>query len=175
MTYDRTIYSDFDGVYNAPEPPFEDLEQVVLKVQESVNFLPESNIIYSRSVVNRMEKFREDFNAEWVWATSWNEGNRISVFVDHLKAFTDGRVLPAVLHTAQVSRKEWTQWKADAIIADQAVNERPFVWIDDHAHEHWGDEVAAATTAPSLFITPQSNFGLTVDELDRIEEFLSEN
>jgi hypothetical protein len=47
--------------------------------------------------------------------------------------------------------------------------------VDDNAHEFWGDEVNAGTVVPSLFITPNSTWGLTSENLNDMEAFLSQS
>lgn len=169
-----TLYLDFDGVFNAKQPKHDRIEQFIISVENSINFLPQNLIIFSPTVVEWVENHRTQYNAELVWLTSWNENNTVLRLSDYLGGLDNGRVLPANLHTEQVSRKEWTQWKAEAILKDQQANQRPFVWVDDNAHAHWGDHVKNNTVAPSLFLTPQSAHGLQVEELKQMDDFLAE-
>jgi len=175
MTFDHTLYLDFDGVLNAVEPQHDKVENFVIKIENSLNFLPETFIVYSPNVVETLERLREQYKMELVWLTTWNENNTVLRLAEHLKGLDHGRVLPANLHTAKVGKREWTQWKAEAILEDQKASERPFIWVDDNAHKYWGEAVNEGTEASSLFVTPNSTWGLTKNNLDKMEQFLSQN
>jgi hypothetical protein len=171
--YDATLYLDFDGVFNAKKPLHESVEQFIIKVENSINFRPENLIVFSPTVVKTIEAFRHEYNAELVWLTTWNENNTVLRLAEYLGGLDNGRVLPANLHTAQVGKRDWTQWKAEAILTDQDFNARPFVWVDDNAHQYWGEYVKKSIHENSLFIEPVSHNGLTISELDKIDGFLS--
>lgn len=166
------MYLDFDGVFNAKEPLHDEVSQFTITVEGSVNFKADNHITFAPQVVNIIESFRESHNTDLTWLTSWNEKERVLHLSHHLGGLHGGRVLPASLHTEQVGRKEWTAWKAHALVEDQKVNPKPFIWVDDHAHEHWGEFVKDETVAPSLLITPTSLHGLTLEELVLMDEFL---
>jgi hypothetical protein len=175
MTHRHRLYLDFDGVLNADDPQHSEVRKFTMLTEGSINFQAESPIVFSPNVVEYLDKLRDQYDMELVWLTTWNENNLVLGFAEHLKGLDHGRVIPANLHTAQVGKREWTQWKAEAILADQAADPTPFVWVDDNAHEHWGDEVNAGTTVPSLHITPNSTWGLTRENLEEMEAFLSQS
>ena len=167
-----SLYLDFDGVVNAPHPQHKMVKKFSIEIEGSQHLAPVNYITYSPIVVERLESFRKTYNVELVWGTTWNHSNHVLKLASDLKGLDNGRVLPAVLHTAQVGRREWTQWKADAIIVDQLKNPRPFIWVDDNAHQFHGTAVESQVSAPSLFVTPNSTFGLTLNDLDKMETFL---
>jgi len=145
---------------------------VELAVPGNPYLLDPSTITYSPLVVRTLDRFIEQYDVELVWSTTWNFQESVLLLPSAIGGLDGGRILPVKLNELAVDRKEWTQWKADAIIADQASNPRPFVWVDDNAHSYWDSHVKENITVPSLFITTQSETGLTIDELVEIESFL---
>ncbi len=168
------IYKDWDGVTNAHKPPHGDTLTVEIAVPDNPYLLNPSKITYSPLVVRTIDRFREQYDSELVWSTTWNFQHAVLLVPEHVGGLANGRVLEAKLNEAAVDNREWTKWKAEAIIADQLLNPRPFVWIDDNAHTHWGAHVKESTSAPSLFISTESEVGLTLDELVTVESFLFE-
>lgn len=171
-SFKARLYLDFDGVLNAKRPEHSDVAQFQIPIEGSANLAPVNHITYSPTVIRALERFRNVYGLELVWLTTWNEMNHVLKLAPYLNGLDNGRVLPANLHTRQVGKKDWTQWKGEAILADQSSSSLPFVWIDDNAHIHWGDFVAEQVSSESLFITPVSLTGLTQDNLDEIESFL---
>jgi hypothetical protein len=70
-------------------------------------------------------------------------------------------------------------WKTEAVILDQKIEPSPFVWIDDDAistyternFELLHDE---GLMSPHLLVRPDPSYGLTSDDLDVIEAFITE-
>jgi predicted AlkP superfamily phosphohydrolase/phosphomutase len=170
--FHSTLYLDFDGVFNAKEPLHDAVKKFTIKVDGSSNFRAENHITFSPTVVSSIEQLRHKYHAELVWLTTWNENNTVLRLAEHLGGLDHGRVLPAKLHTKQVAKKAWTQWKAEAILTDQRKNPRPFVWVDDNAHNYWDNYVKGQTKSVSLFISPRSRHGLTLDNILDIKAFL---
>lgn len=170
--FNSTLYLDFDGVFNATEPQHDVVEKFIIKVKGSSNFRTENHITFSPTVVGLIEQLRQQYKAELVWLTTWNENNTVLRLAEHLGGLDHGRVLPANLHTRQVGKKDWTQWKAEAILADQQENPRPFVWVDDNAHTYWDNYVKGHTQQVSLFVSPRSRHGLTLENVLNMGVFL---
>jgi len=171
--FNSALYFDFDGVVNATEPLHELVQEFHIPIDGSQHLAPVNHITYAPFVVETMERFRAEHGLELVWSTTWNEFNHVLKLAAYLGGLDGGRVLPAALNVEATNKAEWTAWKAEAIIADQAADPKPFVWVDDNAHQFWGDKVRELTSAPSLFITPNSHTGLTVEDLNAIDEFLT--
>lgn len=168
------IFLDFDGVVNAKQPLFDDVETFMIPIEGSHLLAAETVITFSPTVVQRLDDFRSKYDVELVWLTTWNESEHILKVSTHLNGLHGGRVLhPPVLPEGKVSRKEWTNWKFEAVKADHSVNPVPFVWVDDHAIEHYGIEVAQTVPVDKFYITPVSLHGLTEYNLEDIELFLN--
>lgn len=173
--YEYRYYTDVDGVYHANNPQHEAVKEVLILIEGSKNFKRETIVKYSPTVVDRVESFLQTHNMEPVFLTSWNENNTVRLLSEAIGLMPEGRIIPANLRTEQnVPRKEWTEWKAQAIIADQALSPAPFIWVDDNAPTYWGEYVSENVNVPHLIITPNSEHGLTLQELNAIENFLQE-
>lgn len=171
--YSKTIYLDFDGVIEASHPAHEVVGSFTIEIEPNSNFRAVNTITYSPFVVATLDRFREQYNVEIVWNTSWNESENVLKLTPYMNGLHDGRVMPVTLLTEKVDKKTWTQWKAEAILADQKENPRDFVWCDDNAITHWGEHILENVPARSLFISPESKTGLTIADLEKIEEFLA--
>lgn len=171
------LYADWDGVINAHTPAHELVEQFTVLIEGSQHIAPKSIITYSPTVVEFIDTLRIKYGVELIWLTTWNEYEHILTAVQQLGGgLADGKVLPANLNVEAKNKAEWTQWKADAIIADQAADPAPFVWFDDNAHAFHDEAVRAATsTVPSLFVTPVSDTGLTLQDLHLTEGFFAQH
>ena len=171
-SFKARLYLDFDGVLNAKQPQHDDVAEFHIPIEGSANLAPVNHIVYSPHVVRELERFREQYGLELVWLTTWNESDHVLKLSPYLGGLADGRVLPAKLHTAQVGKREWTAWKGAAIVADQDASPSPFVWIDDNAHQFHGEFVQNQVNVDTIFITPNSSWGLTTENLNAIESFL---
>ena len=166
-------YLDFDDVLNAKQPPHEDVSKFEIPIEGSPHLAPVNHITFSPTVIKTLERFRWEYDLEIVWNTTWNHLNHVLKLSPYLGGLDNGRVLPANnLHVDQVGPKLWTEWKSIAIIEDQARESMPFLWVDDKASTYWDKEVLEAVEAESLFVTPNRGFGLTVADLQAMEEFL---
>lgn len=173
MTKKVRMYFDFDGVFNAPEPPYADVEKFSVEVNGSAHLAPVNNITYSPSVVNRIERLRANFNVELVWLSSWNDENHILAVAPFMAGLHEGRVIDAALNHAADNSHDWTFWKAEAILADQLADPCPFVWVDDNAPRYHGLRITSdLENISKKIIVPDSKTGLTISDLDEIESFI---
>ena len=171
--FTTTLYLDFDGVVNAKHPTHELIAKFTIAIKDSLNLAPLNYITFSPTVVETIDRLREQYNVELVWLTTWNEKDDVLKLSKPLGGLHGGRVLLANLNQKSINKSEWTHWKAEAIIADQLTSPRPFVWIDDNAHQFHGEIVSAETQkVSSLMLTPVSRTGLTVENLTHVEDFL---
>jgi len=171
-TFRSRVYLDFDGVVNAKEPQHAIVERFEIENNGHPNLAPVSHIVFSPVVIEAIEYLRKKYQMELVWLTTWNHGDSVLALSNHLRGLDYGRVLPAALNQEAKTRSEWTQWKADAILTDQKNDPAPFIWVDDNAHAYHGEAVETNTSAEKLFITPNSLWGLTNENLLDIENFL---
>jgi hypothetical protein len=169
------LYLDFDGVLNAKKPQFNDVEQFDLNTNGlRTKVLKKTTVTFSPTVVNTLESFRELYNVELVWLSTWNENLDVLRLPKPLRGLTGGRVLPSLLNLYADTDRQWTQWKADALLADQKNDELPFVWVDDQAIKFHGKTVAASTVGtPSLMVAPREYWGLHRAQLDSLDSFFS--
>jgi hypothetical protein len=170
------MYLDFDGVVHAKNPHhYNDARTFTIAIEGSRYLSPISTVTFSPTLVQQLDRLLHEYNVELVWATTWNDRNDVLRLSEFLGGLHNGRVLTANLNTEATNKGEWTQWKADAILEDQKMDSKPFVWLDDSAHSWHSETVLAATSeTPSLILTPVSEFGISILDLEAIEEFLQE-
>lgn len=166
------LYKDWDGVTNAKNPPHGDTRVVDVAILNNKYLINPSRITFSPLVIAEIDRLREQYALELAWSTTWNLNGTVLTLPELIGGLRGGRVLPIALNHHAKDKKEWTQWKADAIIEDQNRNPSPFIWLDDNAHAYWGKYVQKHTAAPSLLITTESSSGLTLTNLQAMESFL---
>lgn len=168
------LYLDFDGVINAVNPQHDLITNFDIASTNDKIFAKINNMTYSPTVVEALDNFRDFYDVELVWLSSWNDQQDVLKLPPFLNGLHGGRVLEANLNYEATNKHEWTQWKADAIIADQKMNPLPFVWIDDNAHNFHMETVKLATHGThKSFVQPISDHGLTTENLKTISDFLT--
>lgn len=167
------IYSDFDGVFNIKKT--KQTRTVAVETKDTEFLAPLSFVNWDPHVVVKLKSFLSNGDYDFIWHTTWNHGENSKGAANAIGLLGLDKQSIATLNTRAVDKKEWTQWKADFIVADQMKNPRPFIWIDDHAPEHWGDFVIEATTSEAYMIVPDSEIGLTLDQIDGLEEWAQKN
>jgi hypothetical protein len=143
--FKAVLYKDWDGVTNAEEPSHNDTASFEVEILAHSYLVNPSKITYSPSVVSFIDRLRRQYELELVWSTTWNLNDTVLLLPELLGGLANGRVLPISLNDDAESKKEWTQWKAYAIVEDQHRSPKPFVWIDDNAHTYWTDYVKENT------------------------------
>jgi len=168
------LYLDWDGVVNADKPRFDDADSFLFPKKKGRGLKETHKFTYSPTVVNTLDRFRTEYDVELVWNSTWNENLDILRVAEKLGALDDGRVLPAVINRYVDTNRQWTQWKADALLADQRGDALPFAWVDDMALEFHGKDVVTATTGThSLLVEPREYWGITQAHLDNMEKFFA--
>lgn len=175
MPFKATLYKDWDGITNAPNPHFAEVMSLDVEILDNPYLINPSRITFAPQVVRTIDQLREEYSVELVWSTTWNYLNAVELLHVHLNGLANGRILPANLNHEAKGKGEWTAWKAEAIIADQQANPRPFVWIDDNAPTYWGDYVSEQVSQPHLIIIPNSLHGLTEEHFQQVREFLNKH
>lgn len=159
-------YSDFDGVYNLPKS-VPDTSQAVVKT-DSI-FLQKKNLIcWKPEIVSLFRELLETGHYDFFWHTTWNDNGSIQeaarlIGLEGFEKYTESN-----LHIGAQNRRAWTKWKAETIVSRQAVDDRPFIWIDDDAPNFWEDYVKGHTRAPSLILTPNKREGLSREHLIKV-------
>lgn len=167
-----SFYKDFDGVTNAPAPAFAAIETHTVSIANHRYIKDNSELTIAPEVMHSLQAMRNDYNTEIVFLTTWNHDNAITLAMEQTGYLPHARVIPADLNHEAQDKAEWTQWKADAIIADQKNDPKPFVWVDDNAPAYWSEYVTLNVTTPHLIVQTDSTTGLTQADLAKIEEFL---
>ena len=162
METQGVVYSDFDGVYNIPKR--EGLSFAKVSTAGSKFFREETIVAWNREILELLGEFLQLTGFVFVWLTTWNEHSLIRGAAQGMNFPYEEHAPAALNHEAQGS-KEWTEWKAHHIVADQRENPRPFIWIDDKAPLYWREFVEEHTEAPSLILTTDSYAGLTKADL----------
>lgn len=162
MANQGVIYSDFDGVYNTPKRS--GLSTARVKTAGSKFFRSETTIVWDAELLQLLGEFLRVSDFDLIWLTTWNEHSLIKHAARGMGFPYEEHAPAALNHQAQGS-KEWTEWKALHIIADQRETPRPFIWIDDKAPLFWREFVEEHTEAPSLILATDSLTGLTKSEL----------
>lgn len=166
------LYLDFDGIVNAKCPPYPSVMRIRAPKNDNKFLARLTFVTFAPAVVERLDYILKTYDVELVWVTTWNESEAILKMPHLLKGLHGGRVLTPSLNERARNKKEWTQWKADGIIADQHSNPLPFIWVDDNAHQHHGEVVSSTVKTQHLFVTPKSSLGLTMNNLAIIEQFV---
>ena len=130
------IYSDFDGVFNIKKTSRREQWLWRLRTLSSSPRCPLST--GEPHLVVKLKSFLSNGDYDFIWHTTWNHGENSKGAANAIGLLGLDKQSIATLNTRAVDKKEWTQWKADFIVADQMKNPRPFIWIDDHAPETLG-------------------------------------
>lgn len=113
-----------------------------------------------------------------VMLTTWLEHESSRSFLT--QATAEHSWFPDAIHLPFVGRDPEdpegaipARWKVDALRRLLQEDPRPFIWADDDEVPIWALDVSAEFDhLPHLLIAPKSDFGLTVDHVARMGEFL---
>lgn len=164
-----TIYIDFDGVINVPTGNSK------VEIDTKSPYLAKYKTVrWNSEILASLFEVAKVCGAEIVWVTTW--GDKQDIVEAVLKMIDIDKVyfLSPKLKTESTNKKDWTSWKAEAIVKDQQHKKSPYVWIDDEALTFWQDYVAGSTFAPSLMIETDSKVGLTKDHLIKMIDWFIE-
>lgn len=169
------LYLDFDGVLNAKKPQFDDVESFTLNTTSlRTKQAKKTTITFSPTVVKTLESFRDTYNVELVWLSTWNENLDVLRLPKPLRGLAGGRVLPSLLDLYADTNRQWTKWKANALLADQKGDELPFAWVDDEAIKYHRSTVEDSTKGTyNIMVEPREYWGLHRAQLNSLNEFFS--
>lgn len=163
------IYSDFNGVLNINES---DLTVTASVKTANSEFLARKNkITWNPETISLLQDLLGTGFYSFLWHTTWNDAGNIKNAADLVGLTGLHDYSKANLNRNAKNRKEWTKWKAESIIKDQAENPMPFIWIDDNAPIYWADYVQGNVRSPSLVVTTDSKKGLSNEEILKIVEW----
>lgn len=170
------VYLDVDGVLNASNPQFDTVSSFVFNDNLGGGLVIKRDFTFSPNLVAALDAMFLKYNVELVWLSTWNDDLKVLRLAKNFGGLPNGRVLHCVLpwHRNPTLR-EWTAWKAKAILDDQRGDETPFVWADDEALRFHRSDVDAGVSAdvPRLFLDPRSYHGLTKLDLKKMDNFFS--
>lgn len=166
------IYSDFDGVFNVSQTS--ETMKAAIETENSEFLSRKDRIIWNPAIVESFKQLLDTGFYDFVWHTTWNHGGNIKNAADLMGLDNIHNHSVTALNKEARNHKEWTSWKAEAIIEDQMKDPMPFIWIDDSAPLYWEDHVRGHTRESSLVIIPRSKFGLSKEHILEIVDWTSE-
>lgn len=167
-------YSDFDGVFNLSSSTDTTVTKDIV-TRDSRYLRKHKKITWEPEVIEWVRELMNTGLFDFIWHTTWNDASNICqaskiMGLGELQEHT----IP-VFDEKALTKKDWTAWKAQTIVKDQAVKPSPFIWIDDESPDHWEDYVRGHTKSPSLIIKINSQTGLTKDNIVSIIDFTQQN
>lgn len=157
---------DFDGVMNAHKPRWDG----TIHSCEVTDSRGESwNINYSQELAKKLLEMHDTGRVELRWCTTWCED------ADVLEKALGWPRLYRSLYTAglaDMSYSDMTLLKLQAAFEVVEVERRPLIWVDDTAIPTTGSHhVRLCREGPALLLKPETQFGMTRDDILRIMEF----
>lgn len=123
------------------------------------------NLNWSAELVRKLDAL----DADWLWLTSWKADG--PEFLDPLLGIESAGWMDWDYSAATGFNHEM---KFPALVADQAANPRPFVWVDDEATVAF-DASALPVEVPHLVLTPDDAVGVTATDLEAMSEFVAKH
>lgn len=168
---DFVVYMDFDGVLNV----FKGDDIVKAEVTTRSKYLARKQYIsWNPKIVNELIRVFQENNAHMVWVTTWCDQKDIQTASD-LMGFPREMVsiaTPDFVKQKSATKRDWTKWKCDFIINDLTSRDRPYIWIDDEAIKHWGNDLDWRFRSSYKFISPKGGWGLREEDVRDIEEWM---
>ena len=131
------------------------------------------NVIVIPAVIARINDLHRRGLVEVQWLTTWEDAAAEhfapAVGLDNFVVNTSRKVRDNVDHEGNPC--EW--WKENVVRNFAAASTRRFVWTDDDIDTE-DAETSVSTSYPNrgLYICPAKDFGLTLEDVDQIEDFL---
>lgn len=161
-----TIYLDFDGVFNI-NPYYAD--KIIKKPYTKSVFLKnKKNVAVNTEVLSYFKELLDSNIYEVKWLTTWNHNSGIKAILPMIELDNHITFIYPNINRHSKNKKEWTEWKAKAIIQDQEQVSSPFIWIDDTAPRYWDTIVKNSTKKDKLIISPSRSIGLTKKDIVNI-------
>lgn len=158
------IYLDVDGVLNAlhwrNEPPPDTWDD--FEYHPNVNPDPEyyvNNECFNLWLSKKMVAAIVALDADVKWLTTWRE--------------CAPKTIAPLVDAPEWPYLEWYRSKAQALLADQENEPRPFIWIDDDvAEERYLPLLSPEWEEKFLLIRPDGRTGLLPEEVEQIAEWI---
>lgn len=158
---------DVDGVLNAARPGWDEPPGQGQAYVDGVAYL----LRWSPALVRRIAAIHHGSGVEVRWATTW---------VDHILQVERLLRLPALATAFRglgpTEAVDHVELKVQAALRVVEVEQRPLIWTDDDAIPALGeyrDRIMAAGV-PVLLLEPHTRHGLQPEDLNQIDDFLSE-
>ena len=131
------------------------------------------DVIVIPAVIARINDLHRRGLVEVQWLTTWEDAASRefapTVGLDNFFVNTSRKVPDAVDHEGNPC--EW--WKENVVRNFAVTSTRRFVWADDDIIvEDAEHSVSESFPGRGLYVCPHKDFGLTLEDMDRIEDFL---
>ena len=131
------------------------------------------DVIFLPAVIARINNLHRSGLVEVQWLTTWEDAAASdfapAVGLDKFFVNTSRRVPDAVKRDG--SPCEW--WKENVVRNFAATSTRRFVWTDDDINAQDAERsVSESFPNRGFYICPHKDFGLYLEDIDRIEDFL---
>lgn len=159
------LYCDVDGVINPADKKLDNISMSSLKRQ----------IPFIKDFLKVPIRFRwnQDVIAELaslpvnlIWLTTWNH-DAVNL-LEPLLGLKSSNMLPYRMKIYEIRNQ---RHKYDLLKNHQKNNPSDFIWVDDVATKHY-DDAHWSEDYSRLIIRPNFKTGLTLEEVERIKEFL---
>ena len=182
------VFWDFDGVYNwhgtsrNQRKKNQNLlpgynRRVALYVEDG-SLKSWFDVEWSAELVNKVKTLHADTNTTWVWLTTWlNHTHKVDNTLNVTSDYTaDWDAYPQGRFTDEQIEAYRNEQKLKYVTAFTTRNpDTPWVWVDDSATNLWTPQLNEQATAPHLVLTPDEKWGVNLEELNQLTDFLHEN
>lgn len=158
------IYVDFDGVFNLPEGT-DGTVSAPFTAEGSQYLVKHENVTWRPDMVDAFNDLYNTGLFEILWVTTWNHAGNISTASEVMGFLPHDHIEPGPFNHEAKRKRDWTAWKAEAIIRDQEETPRPYIWIDDEAPKYWDYHVMGQVRDPGLILKPKKGVGITPEDV----------
>lgn len=169
LTQKPILFLDVDGVINCfPGPTFEQL----LMSQDWADGLATTKgrtykIWWRRPIIERLTTLVNEGRIEIVWLTTWGQNA-----VTEISSLVGLNPTTAIEDTSGKRAPEPGWWKWERVKEAIGDTSRPFVWFDDELGPPITGFALSLYDGQAFLRAPESNPGLTIEDLDELEEWL---
>lgn len=103
---------------------------------------------------------------KFIWLTTWNH-QAVKIW----EPLTGIRSLEVLPYNFKLREFRTHKTKYEILKAHQAANPSPFIWLDDVATKHY-NPADWENNPEHLVIRPQKRYGITMDHVERMKEFI---
>lgn len=175
MKIEPKLYLDVDGGVNAVLD-YVNKPHLTAHSDWQELFIGEHRITYSPKVINALNELTKTVDITWLSAWKERAVNELSpalgLNVNSFK-FGAGHQSSLVYKEPEID-KRW--WKLNVALDHIHNDQRPLIWIDDELHKEAQNSIryiAKFEAVDLLMLNTNIHVGITDNDLDRIDSFLS--